>query len=226
MFNKIYYNQLRNAEFLQLMRFIEQLINEYGIAILIPLYDILVKKNNTFESNFKATLKHPLTNEIHLWDDKRDGTFNNFFKIIDGNRGHSNTSMSDAANLIYIVFKNHGPNVAKLKLNEETAVLDSFITEIESTPVLSAAITTLNLQIWIDDLKTYNTKCSNLLKERNIEGRPKQSSYALKKEIMDTYNEISLQIMGNIIVKTEGDFEGLKNDINSQINKIQTGLNL
>jgi len=221
MFNAIYEQKLRHAEFLQLMRFIEKLIFKSGINSLVPLHAEFKTVIDMLEIKMKSVTKNPLTAQIHEMDDKRDLVYLSIVKLIGIYANHSDSSISESAQKLMPVVEAHGKNAAYLSLNEETAVLSSFVTEIESTTVLVEAVSNVpGLQVWINDLKTYNKTCEDLLQERNLSNIPTQNTKEIRASVYDLYKTIKNHIMAHINLNSEGNYSVLKDEINEQIKGI------
>lgn len=217
MFYSINTSRLRNAGYLQLMRFIEKLLIQSGLEPLIPLHHALKVENDELEERVKSALKHPDTIKIHDSDTNRDICYTNLVKIIDANRYHRNRKIAQASNLLFAVVENHGKNVPKLGLTEETAVLSSFISEIRNTSELSEAVSTVGVLEWINNLEFYNTTCENLLQKRSTTSLPKRNSKNIRGAIDGLFQEMKNHLIGHITLGTEGDYTSLKNEINQLI---------
>ncbi|MGB0871066.1 MAG: DUF6261 family protein [Flavobacteriales bacterium] len=218
MFNAIYVQNLRHAQFLQLMRFIEKVIFESGIESLIPLHTEFKSEVDQFEVKIKTSTKNPLTSQIHNMDDKRDTVYSCIVKLVEINALHSDTAIVDTAKMLLPVIETHGKNVPYLGLNEETAVLSSFISELETRPELTEAVDNIpGLKIWINDLKTYNTACEQLLLDRSISNIPTRSAKEIRISVYDLFKTIKNHITAHITLNSEGNYLVLKEEINEQI---------
>ena len=221
MFITIYKNRLRQAEFLQLMRFIQNLIEESGIESLNELHEEYKAEIDEFENSIKTVVKNPLTAEIHFNDDKRDLTYGCIIKLVDLNSHHSNSTIAQAAKLMQPVINAHGRDAAYLSLKEETAVLSSFITEIETDTHLTQAVSDIvGLQDWINDLKMYNAECERLLQERNLSNLDIRKAAEIKNGVYDAYIRITNHVMAHIHLNSEGNYTSLKDAINQQIKNV------
>jgi hypothetical protein len=217
MFITINQRRLRNAQFLQFMRFIEKLIQESGIESMLTLHSSLKENIDEFEIRFKSSLKNPLTANIQEEDRNRDRTFKGFSNIIEGNRFSTNEDLSSAAELLQSVINNHGKNITRMSMVEETAVLTSLINEIESSEPLMSAINTLFLPSWLHLLKTYNQNCENLLKNRAESIEDDITNLELRGNIFEQYKTITKLISAHITLNNTEEFIDLKDNINKHI---------
>jgi len=224
MFYSIGTLRLRNAAYLQLMRFIEKLIIQSGLEPLQPLHASLKEEVDHFEDRMKSTLKNPLTVEIQASDKDRDVSYTNLVKIIDANRFHTDKAISQAAKQLYIVVESHGSGVINLSLAEETAVLSSFISEIENTTELSDAASIIGVSDWLTNLKTFNTTCEDLLQQRSSSSLPKRTTKEIRQSIAEIFNEIKNHTVSHITFNTDGDYVGLKDEINQRIKEAKEKL--
>lgn len=228
MFNSLNLQKLRNAEFLQFMRNIHAIAHEFELSTLAVLLVALNSKSDEFEVMFKSNLKNPFTAEINKWDDTRDRTFRAIVRIVEGNTLHFDSSVATKASVLLEVIRNHGGNIITLNHHEETAVLNSLINEIENSESLSDSISSLHLSTLLAHLKTSNAQCADLLKQRT-ETNADNSSLSGKdqrKTIRNTYSELLQTIDAHIILKSEGDYQSMKDRINELINEFKATLNL
>jgi len=228
MFLTIYYYNYRNAEFLELMNSIDQIILESNIESLVQLHGKFKAKLGSLEIVFKTSLKNPLTDPIHKEDNSRDNAHVGFVKVIEGYTLFSDIEKANAAKAILATIKNHGSDIINLNLREETAVLKSLINELETTPALSDALSLLNVEDWVNDIKTYNLNCETLLIERaELKSAMRQvSTKELKLEITTIFKKMAKLIEAHITLESEGGYETLKNKINDQIKDFNDTLNL
>ncbi|MGB0880251.1 MAG: DUF6261 family protein [Polaribacter sp.] len=228
MFLTIYYYNYRNAEFLELMNSIDQIIIESNIETLVPLHGNFKKKLGSLETVFKASLKNPLTDPINKEDNSRDNAHVGFVKVIEGYTLFSDIEKANAAKRILATIHNHGSDIVNLNLREETAVLKSLINEFENTPALSEALVLLNVEDWVSDIKTYNLNCETLLIERaEIKTAMREvNTKDLKLKIMAIFKKMAKLIEAHITLESEGGYETLKNKINDQIRDFNDTLNL
>jgi len=228
MFLTLYYYSFRNAEFLELMYSIHQIIVESNLETLTPLQTKFEAQTKEFEGLFKTSTKNPLTDRINEEDGFRDTYHTGFVKVVEGYTYFSDAEKSNAAKSILNTIRNHGSNITNLNLREETAVLKSLISELETTPKLSNALVLLDLLTWVEDIKRHNLNCETLLIERAEikSSMAKLNTKDLRLTIMNTFKDITKLIEAHITLQTEGDYETIKNRINDQIKDFNATLNL
>ncbi|MGB0868103.1 MAG: DUF6261 family protein [Flavobacteriales bacterium] len=221
MFISIDHRKLKNARFLQLMRFIEKLIMESGIEDLNAKHAEFKLKLDHLETRFKSSLKNPITAEIQTEDRNRDHTLLGVSKILEGYAYSTIPSEAKEAELLLNVIKNHGSSIARLNNVEETAVLTSLVNEIEASNNLMNAVNVLGIQDWITRLKTYNQNCELLLKERADSLSDDISVKELRLQIFGIYKSITSETSAHIILNTSEDYEALKENINKYISEFE-----
>lgn len=228
MFNSINLQKLRNAEFLQFMRNVHAISHGFELPTMVGLLNKLDTQTNSFEVIFKSSLKNPFTAKITKWDGSRDRTLQAIVYIAEGNRLHFDHSIAEKASTLLQVIRNHGTQITALNHQEETAVLNSLITEIETSESLSASITLLHLGPFLDYLKSSNAQCAELLMQRT-QSKADNTSLPSKEQrqiISNAYSKLIRTIDAHIILKSDGDYQNLKDRLNELINEFKTTLKL
>ncbi len=173
MIHTINLNNLRNAEYIQFGKDAYKLINDADATLLGLLKATTAYKTSidAIETAFKVEQGNPISKQLAELDEKRDNLFNGIWKITDGYLLHFNPEMVSKAELVKKNLLNYGKNTVKISYPAETANINSMITDWETKPDLTTAITALHLTEWETELKTTNTAFADAYSNRaKIEG--------------------------------------------------------
>jgi hypothetical protein len=122
-----------------------------------PGYKELVAEVKTSRDNLMKSsegLSHPeLTEEVNEGDNLRDGGIN-------GVKGNATRSLNRkdpnwvaAGKLVLQAFHEFGEDMAYMSLANETAAIDKFLAEVDRNAELKAAITTIQSDVWLQDIR-------------------------------------------------------------------------
>jgi hypothetical protein len=139
-----------------------------GIEAIFALY------NAAFEQEQKALdiiPKSEFSEQIENQDKVRDNLARGFSDAVKSARNHFDAKIRDAANSLWRVFSHYG-NVAVLSLDAETAAIDDMMRELDGE-ANAAALETLGLTNWRDNLKAENAKFHQLMMNRYNEATTK-----------------------------------------------------
>lgn len=158
MINSINLLTLRNAEFLQYMSDFSSLVENNDPALLnvATQHTALKTKVGEIEQLFKTSRASTITKELTELDEKRDQAINGISTVIDGFGYYFDASKSEPAGLLSAHLKEYGAGIYRLNYQAETAILEEIVSDWENKPELLAALTTLGLVDWKDELKANN----------------------------------------------------------------------
>lgn len=139
----------------------------------LPEYSALVAQVKTDYSNMMKTtegLNHPeLTKVVNDGDNLRDGG-------IGGLRGNAKRSLNRtdpkwvaAGTVILQAFHDFGEGMASLAIAKETAAVGRFLAEVDRNPVLRAAITTIQSDAWLQDMRDGQHMVESAVDQRGVE---------------------------------------------------------
>lgn len=160
--NTPYLNRYRNGEYLQYMTDISELLNKQDLealqltatkAVLDPLI-------NKIDAAFKQSQGSGLTQEVIALDERRDRAIVGLRGVTDSYKYHFDTAIADAAGILNNIIVSHGDNIQRLSYQEETAVINSIVKDMETEEEATAAIAALNLDTWLTELKESNSTFS------------------------------------------------------------------
>ena len=161
--------KLRNAEYLQFMMDMLQLVaqNNPDVLKVTDDYNVLQAATAAIGGISKTEQSSPLTPIIEALDARRDSALMGIFKMIEANTSHFDPTIKEAAGALskYMGIYGVASAVAGLNLQAETATVTSIVTELQTITDLATAINLLGLTSWVAELKTSNT----LLGEKYLE---------------------------------------------------------
>lgn len=158
MIESIELDRLRNAEFIQFAKdcsSIVQLNDPVALDVVVK-YDAFNIKRGELEVLFKKSTANPITAEIEALDARRDRAVSGIIMNINSFAFHFDVALSAPALVLQNDLKIYTTNIARENYNAETALINNLITDWETKPALTAALTALNLVAWKDELKAAN----------------------------------------------------------------------
>ncbi len=156
--NTPYLNRYRNGEYLQYMTDITELLSKQDLETLqltaqkVTLDSIVHK----IDAAFKQSQGSELTQEVVALDERRDRAIVGLRGVIDSYRYHFDSTITDAASILNNIIAAHGDNIQRLSYQEETAIINSIVKDMETEAEAIAAVATLHLGSWLAELKESN----------------------------------------------------------------------
>ncbi|CAM1345729.1 DUF6261 family protein [Tenacibaculum amylolyticum] len=211
-----YLNRYRNAEYLQYMKDIVKLVNQQDVAALslTEPRDALADFITAIEAAYQQEQGSAITQEIIALDEERDKAFIGIKTVVTGYTYRKDATIANAAQTVLNAMLVYGTQVTRKSYQEETAIIDSFIDDIEIKPTITAAIATLNLQDWVADLKTANETFSQKYIERIGETAANTASIPnLRTNTTVAYRELISHIEAHKTLTKNVVYTGVLNEI-------------
>lgn len=180
---------LRNAEYLQFLKDFVTIVQRNNPQTLNveAKYTALLNRINELDSLFMRLLANENTQVLVDLDTKRDNAITGITYIAMGYSKHSEPTLQSAAQKILDNLSTYGSGIARLNYQAETATLTNIINDWENKPELTAALTTLNLTDWKNELKTVNTQFNDTYINRTQEyGNTSPETLKQKREVTNT----------------------------------------
>lgn len=189
MITSIELRNLRNAEFVQFQKDFAAIItrnNPEALQIQAKA-EALNAKNVELDTLFKKILANENTKVLVDLDTRRDNALNGIMYHATSYTYHFNSTLKTAGQRVLENINHYGSGIARLNYQAETATLNSIITDWETKPELTEAITTLNLTAWKTELKEANTAFSQTYLDRTQEyGNANPENLKTKREETNT----------------------------------------
>lgn len=193
---------LRNDEHLQLNKDVAILtLQNDPVALKIKAqYDALVLKNEELDGLYKKQSASELTKELDAIDDRRDRAINGLITVADGYQNHFTAAKSQAGTRLSANFKLYGTGIARQNFQSETNILTSIVKDLEEKPELAAALITLGLIDWKDELKAANNLYGTTYLKRTVEYSEvsKETLAAKREETNQVYYKLCKHIEANV----------------------------
>lgn len=154
------------------------------VSAFLPPVEKLLGKNPSFipyidrvKGNFdlfvKTTeeLSHPeLTEKVVEGDNFRDGGIIGLRSNAARSVNRKDPAWVEAGKLILRIFHDFGDGMATLPLEQETTSIDNLLAEIDRNPVLRAAITTIQSDAWLQDIRDGQKIVKDAVEQRRAGG--------------------------------------------------------
>ena len=234
--NNPYLYQYRNGEFIQYMTDVLGFLEPHDVQVLqlAEQQGALAAVVAKLDAVYKEPLNSELTPEIAALDERRDNAFRGLKSATENALRHFNPAVAAAAKLLYRNLSAHGDNIPGLGYTEETTVLRSLIEDWENKADLKAAVTTVNLNDWLQELKTTNEAFAKLYRERvnqdSQNATPPVSNF--RPEAIEAYRNLFTHISAHATLSSDPVYAELLNRIDNlagkynQVVNIRTGSNV
>jgi len=162
-FITIFYNLLRNGEFLQLMKNVEQVMSEYDLSLLklntqAEAFSAAVK---SMDDAFKPISGEELTTELSTLDSRRDKALIGIKLYLESCTYREDETLAEAARVVLDIYEAHGKRLDKLPYQQQTAITHALVKGIENQTAQKDELATLALDGWVSKLKELNTSFDN-----------------------------------------------------------------
>lgn len=177
-----------------------QLNNPTTLGVGRP-YDAFKNEQTEILSLFKADKSSALTDELFAHDQERDDALLGIMLQIESYTHHKLPATRALGVLLFEHLKKFGTGIDRYNYQKETATITNILKEWNDKPELKAALATLKLTEWVDELEAtniaFNTKFiqraqatgentfTNTLKNKRIDAA--QAWYKLRDAIMSKY---------------------------------------
>lgn len=229
MINAIDLAKLRNGEFLQFGTNFSEVVESNNPKGLNVAAQHAVFKTKVAETAglFNVERASAVTQELILIDERRDKAINGLTLVIQGYCCHFDPSLAGAANLLASNLQLFGIGMARQNFQAETASITGIMNDWESKPELTAALETLALTKWKEELKTAN----ELFDKKYIE-RTKEYSAAnpdtlksKREETMVAYYDLRKFLGAYAVIQSTPEYQKTIKELNALIDQYNTLLN-
>ncbi|CAA0222293.1 DUF6261 family protein [Tenacibaculum maritimum] len=215
--NVPFLNRYRYGEFLQYLKDVLKLLAEQDVTAL----QLTQQQNNlqplvtAIDTVFKQDQGSIITQELVHLDEQRDKALTGLRYLINAYLQHYDTAIVNAATALFNNINKHGNNIQRLNYQEETAVLDSIITDWQTEKELVNAVTLLNIRAWLDHLKTVNTNFAirYLARVEEQAANPTENILEFRTEATNMYRELIAHINAHQTLGTKGAYNTLQEQI-------------
>lgn len=229
MINAIDLVRLRNGEFLQFGTNVSDLVesnNPKGLNVEVQ-HAVFKTKVNETAALFNTERSSAITQELILLDERRDRAITGITAVIDGYCSHYVTKTVQAANLLANDLKLFGVGIARQNFQAETASINGIINDWETKAELIAALETLGLTTWKEELKT-----ANQLFDQKYLARTKEYSAAnpdtlksKREETMIAYYELRKFLEAYATIQSTAGYKKVISELNALIDQYNTLIN-
>lgn len=231
MMNGINLANLRNAEYLQYTKNFADIVKRNNPTLLNvqAKYDALLSKSGELDALFKKILANENTAEILALDERRDDAINGIYYVAQGYDYHFTALLQTAGKKIKDSISLYGSSIWKLNYQSETATISSLILDWENKPELTAALNTLNLTAWKDELKAANIAFNEKYLDRTQEygNATPENLKSKREETNQVYYELRNRIDAlHLLEETApSPYSTVINQLNALIDQYNTLLN-
>lgn len=229
MINYIKLLRLRNGEFVQFFQTLTEFIQQSNPAALNieQQYNTIAQLQATLSNNYAKQRKSDLTALIAIEDKRRDNALQGIIFNIRSYTYHFSPSIQNAALILIKYIKRFGKSMTRQNYATVTSNISSIISHFENDEKYIDAISKLNLEGWLLELKTANNAFQHLYIKRLEEKAetPSIKTANLRADITLAYKKILKHIAANAVIHPTESILHLIKQINALIDKYNTLVN-
>lgn len=206
----------RNSEFLQYMKDVLELVNSNDVDVLqvTAQRDALATLITQMDDLFQQEQGSGITQELIDLDDRRDKAFMGIKATLEALNYHYDKAQQSAAGSLLFNMNNYGTNIPRMNYQAETAVIDSMVSDWETETALSRAVTDVQLDAWVAELKTANAAFNARYLARISESaaNPATSFSAIREQGTTTYRELVAHVQAHATLGSNVTHQELVNE--------------
>ena len=187
----IHLKHLRNTEFIQFIKDVLNIISANDPAELKVdnQYNHLKQLFDDLEVLFSTAHRSRITEELKALDFRRDTAINGISALISGYRRSADETVCSHAKLLADNLDLYRHSIARESYQGETADLNKVIDDWLVKPGLKAAVTALNLDVWMTELADVNTKFNEryLARVEELASLPQSNLKAKRTEALTAF---------------------------------------
>ena len=229
MINAINLQKLRNAEFLQFLSYVIDILEDNDPAVLkvVPQFQALQTQYAGCDTLFKLPPGSNLTDALAAADAKRDDILAGLSQLISGYCNHFDPDHKAATLLLDQNISKYGSKIYQLNYQAESSTIKSLVGDWETDPQLSAASTLLGLNSWKQELSNANNQFIALYTQRTQEygAQPTDTLWAKRKEANAAYTNLVKYLEAHATLDTTNAYGKVFGELNALIDQYNTLLN-
>jgi hypothetical protein len=223
MIRRINYRRLWVSEFIQ---FLKDVISICTLSDPVRLninsrLKPLEESVKELDAVFKKERGSDLTDEVATLDDRRDKAFLCLSMMIKAYGYHFDEAKLAAAEKIDALLDRYGTSIHKLNYQAETTTVSNLVNDLESDAELSVAVSTLELQPLVDELKTSNRLFHEkyIARAREVSQASEDSAVELRKTAIVQYLSLVDLIEAYVEISGPDNYQELIKHLNEVIEK-------
>lgn len=226
MIDAIDWPRLRNDEFLACGNGVVSIVETNDPVALNLVPQITAYKNKLTECSELYVLERANANtqDMNQLDQRRDLDISGIVMLLDAYTRHFDAGIVRAATLLLNNTKLFGTGIARKSLMAETTSLKELIADWETKPLLTAAITELNLVAWKDDLKATNTafELKYMARTHDYGTATTDTLKGKRLESMDAYYNLKKYLEAYALINNTAIYTNTISDVNALIAQFNT----
>lgn len=222
--NAPHFNFFRNSEFLQFITNIQSTVDEAnqqgeeGLLLDGPLTE-LNSCLTDMNALFKQERGSEITSDLAAQDDRRDSALAGISLLLQAYLNHYDTPTRQAAERLLNHMNSYGTRLYNESYQSETAIITNLVNDWENDPDLSAAVNTLELTPWVNEMKAANNEFNTLYEARATEATdaPDMTMEQARMEATKAYRKLSNHIEANAVLNPDKPYGDLIKTMNAFI---------
>ncbi|WP_320054094.1 DUF6261 family protein [uncultured Acetobacteroides sp.] len=196
-----------------------------------PTFKSYIEPVGTVYSRLKVAAKaisHPeLTSDVNEGDDLRDGGTRSLKSAADHSANRTDPAWATAGQRVLNLFKDFGENMADLSLAKETTAIDNFLGAIDSNPELKKDITTIQGDIWLQDIRDGQQKVKSGIAKRDASKKSEEAAATdIARELGSNIDKLFRYINMKIEFEPTPELQALSIEINKVIARYRKNVTL
>jgi hypothetical protein len=210
--------QYHNSEYI---RYVKDIVNvcEQNDAAALALQPQVTELAGTFtelDRLFAIERANVLTTDVQSLDERRDRALTGIRLYADSFAYHFMPEKAQASQVVVAGIDKYGKNLARLNYIAETEVIVSLADDFTTNAAMAAAMQTLNLQDWVDELKNANTAFNDqyINRSRSNAAQPDGDMTEVRQLVTEKYRALADNIFARMVISPSVKYDNLVKDLN------------
>lgn len=223
MIQKVRTYALRSSELLQFLIDVTKLCSQQSNKSM-KLDGVLAElkaDTDSFDQAFRLDQASAITAELINFDGRRDECIAGISLVLDGYTRYFDPGVKAAALALKTNMDKYGNRIYDMNYQAETSTINSLVKEWSTNGILKAAVNTLNLGAWVNELKKANDLFNELYLKRVDEkaSAPQIKGFDSRKKAISAYRKLVQQTEARAVIAEDQTYTALINNLNALIAK-------
>ncbi len=210
--------KFRNTEFILYLKEVKSIVTKHDPKILnvVPQIIMLNDHLNLISEVYTMQIGNTITKDLEMLDERRDFAIIGLRSILESHTYHFDTAKRAAGRVLLQSIDQYRVAIIKQNYHAKTILLRNLIEDWEKILVLKAALITLDLKDWEQEIRTSNISFNTIYLEHNKE-YTKSSKVDVAKfrdKALESYSALTNHITAHAIVYPSNSYTKVIKDIN------------
>ncbi|MES2655559.1 MAG: DUF6261 family protein [Bacteroidota bacterium] len=215
--------EFRNREFVQYLKDAVKIYQANDLAKLkLDTYVAELLKNlTTLDTIFGVAKKNENTETLENLDARRDAAIVGIRTVAEGYESHFETAAQKAGKLVKSHIDKYGSKISILNYLAETKAIGSVISDFENDDDVQDALSLLNINSWVNELKNANEAFNAMYLTRNkdIAAQPDQNLLDARTDAIPVFRKLIEKTEAFYVVLSDNQYKKIIDELEALTQK-------